>query len=94
MMEIIIEEVQEKVKKVEKYFGIKVIYCCPRFFNKDKIQASIVECISPKERFPNNLIFGKVFIIGIVTSYCLIHTGYDLVGPEDRRHPLKYFVVE
>lgn len=57
MMEIITEEVsrqQAEAKEVGRFFGgMKVIYCCPRVFEREKIKASMIECIALKKRFPH-----------------------------------------
>jgi adenosine deaminase CECR1 len=56
IMKIIDEELKwtvEKLKREGKYFGgLKVIYCAPRSFSREKIRLALDECIDLKLKFP------------------------------------------
>jgi adenosine deaminase CECR1 len=55
----IIADAVEKQRGSGVYFGgLKVIYCCPRSFPNEKVEASLNECIELKKKFPD-LICGK-----------------------------------
>jgi adenosine deaminase CECR1 len=59
IMKIIDEEVKktvDKLKKEGKYFGgLKVIYCTPRSFSRDRIRVALEECIELKLAYPDLL---------------------------------------
>ncbi|KAF4976909.1 hypothetical protein FZEAL_6485 [Fusarium zealandicum] len=56
IMKLIIKEVkdfQAEMAQQGKYFGgLKVIYCTPRSFAPEKIEAALTECIEFKKRWP------------------------------------------
>lgn len=62
IMQIIAEELEstmDHVRKQGQYFGgMKVIYCTPRSFKKELVEASLNECIDLKLKY-KNLICGK-----------------------------------
>lgn len=55
IMAIIKEELHNtmaEIRKDDMYFGgMKVIYCTPRSFNRQKIEAALEECIELKKQF-------------------------------------------
>lgn len=53
MMKIIVEQVERYKREVSFFQGLKVIYCCPRSFDNDRVKASLEECISLKKEFPS-----------------------------------------
>jgi adenosine deaminase CECR1 len=59
IMKIIDEEVKktvDKLKKEGKYFGgLKVIYCTPRSFSRDRIRVALEEFIELKLAYPDLL---------------------------------------
>jgi adenosine deaminase CECR1 len=56
IMELIIGEVQDfqiDMKKQGRYFGgLKVIYCTPRSFAPEQIEAALAECLAFKKVWP------------------------------------------
>lgn len=56
LCELIIEETEAKIlslKKANVFFGgMKVIYCCPRSFERKIVKKALDECISLKKKFP------------------------------------------
>ncbi|KAF9876330.1 putative adenosine/AMP deaminase [Colletotrichum karsti] len=53
IMEIIIKEYEAFQKETNGYFGgMKVIYCTPRSFSTEKVQAALNECLEFKDRWP------------------------------------------
>jgi len=62
ILRIINEELQNTMAEIaqeNKYFGgMKVIYCTPRSFCKDQVQAALDECIDLKQKY-SDLICGK-----------------------------------
>jgi adenosine deaminase CECR1 len=66
LLEIIKEEVekQHRLHPDSTFAGLKVIYCCPRSFQNDRVKASLDECIELKESYPD-LICGKssIFVL-------------------------------
>ena len=59
IMRIINEEMKitiEKLSQENKYFGgLKVIYCTPRSFSREKISMALDECIDLKLKYPDLL---------------------------------------
>ena len=59
IMRIINEEMKitiEKLSQENKYFGgLKVIYCTPRSFSREKISVALDECIDLKLKYPDLL---------------------------------------
>ena len=59
IMNIINEEMKvtiEKLRAEGKYFGgLKVIYCAPRSFSREKISMALDECIDLKLKYPDLL---------------------------------------
>lgn len=62
IMKIIDEELRNTMAQISEsgqYFGgMKVIYCTPRSFKKEKVEASLNECIDLKLKF-RHLLCGK-----------------------------------
>jgi adenosine deaminase CECR1 len=59
----IIANALEKQKQTGRYFGgMKVIYCCPRSFSREQVEASLNECLELKRKFPG-LICGMLSVI-------------------------------
>lgn len=56
IMEMIIQEVerfQQKKAGADNYFaGLKIIYCCPRSYPKEKVANGLAECLRFKQRWP------------------------------------------
>lgn len=55
LLQIIADEIEHQ-KTTGRYFGgMKVIYCTPRSFSNEAIEASLNECIELKKKFPELL---------------------------------------
>lgn len=52
IMEMIIEEYQEFQKNGGRFGGMKVIYCCPRSWPRDKVATGLKECLEFKKKWP------------------------------------------
>lgn len=56
IMEMIIDEVErfqkEKTKDDTYFAGLKIIYCCPRSYPKEKVANGLAECLRFKQRWP------------------------------------------
>ncbi|CAN8098475.1 unnamed protein product [Discula destructiva] len=51
IMNMIIEEVEKFQKEVKDFGGLKIIYCCPRSYPKDKVANGLRECLEFKKKW-------------------------------------------
>lgn len=99
IMEIIIKQYKafqdEHRREVVK--GLKVIYCTPRSFSNDLVEAALKECLE----FKKSPDYSR-YIAGKSNSVCIgehwklkcCNPGFDLVGEEGKGRPLKDFRTE
>lgn len=78
IMQMIIEEYEkfqaELKDKPESYFGgMKIIYCCPRSYPKEKVANGLKQCLEFKKRWPQ-------WIAGMSIEKCLSLRERDLMA--------------
>ncbi|KFY95451.1 hypothetical protein V498_03369 [Pseudogymnoascus sp. VKM F-4517 (FW-2822)] len=79
LLQIIAEAVAAQRASGVPFTGLKVIYCCPRSFSKERVAASLVECIELKKKFPD-LICGYDLVGGEEPGFPLHHFAPDLLS--------------
>jgi adenosine deaminase CECR1 len=79
LLQIIADAVSAQQKSSVDFTGLKVIYCCPRSFSKERVAASLVECIELKKKFPN-LICGYDLVGGEEPGYPLNYFAPELLS--------------
>lgn len=56
LCQLILDETDKKILTLRErnifFGGMKVIYCCPRSFDKDVVKEALEECIILKQKFP------------------------------------------
>ncbi|OBT93927.1 hypothetical protein VE01_08253 [Pseudogymnoascus verrucosus] len=79
LLQIIADAITAQRQSGVPLTGLKVIYCCPRSFSKERVAASLVECIALKKKFPD-LICGYDLVGGEEAGFPLQHFAPELLS--------------